>query len=217
MPVKAPKKPARPKKEKAVLSDQDLYDNPERRFEKYLGPPPILHGEDENKYKEIANAVRRHVTPTNVLEEVWARDYVDLLWEALRLRRFKAKLLYVTADDAAARVLQPFLREQFAEVRALAIGWATRSQKAVEEVDNLLKKAGLDREAIFAEILAEKLDVIERVDLMIFRAEQRRNAALHEIQRHRDNVENLRKLQAEFEEGMLRLPGGREVGPNRSR
>jgi hypothetical protein len=43
--------------------------------------------------------------------------------------------------------------------------------------------------------------VIERIDLMIFRAEQRRNAALHEIEQHRGTA--MRQLQSRFEEGMI--------------
>ena len=77
----------------------------------------------------------------------------------------------------------------------LARDWASRTPAALAEVDELLGSAGLDREAIYAQILADKLDVIERIDLMIFRAEQRRNAALHELERWRQGVtERLRVL-----------------------
>ena len=48
---------------------------------------------------------------------------------------------------------------RFSEARLLASGWASRTSTAVAEVDKLLEKAGLDREAIFAQILADKLDV----------------------------------------------------------
>src|SRR5208337_5661841 len=67
-------------------------DNREQKIIKYLGPAPLLHDENENEYKEIADLVRKQLTPTNILEEVLVRDYVDLLWELMRLRRYKSKL-----------------------------------------------------------------------------------------------------------------------------
>ncbi len=106
-----------------------------------------------------------------------------------------------------------------AEARLLASGWASRTPAAVAEVDRLLEKAGLDREAIFAQILADKLDEIEKIDLMIFRLEQRRNAALLEIEQYRNRTaERMRQLQSQFEEGMLvrPRPRGAHSDPDRT-
>jgi len=208
---------ARNEESEPVSLDGD--DNREQKIIKYLGPAPLLYHENENDYNEIANLVRKQLIPTNILEEVWVKDYVDLLWELMRLRRYKSKLLCTTATDSVVRVISPLMFPRFAEARPLASGWASRTSAAVAEVDKLLEKAGLDREAIFAQILADKLDVIERIDLMIFRAEQRRNAALHEIERYRNGAaERMRQLQAQFEEGMhIRpLPRGAHSDPDRT-
>jgi hypothetical protein len=66
-------------------------------------------------------------------------------------------------------VISPFLHHNMLKVRLLARDWASRTPTALAEVDELLGNAGLDREAIYAQILADKLDIIERIDLMIFR------------------------------------------------
>ena len=58
-----------------------------------LGPPPLLGGEDAKAYDELYDRVRQSIEPRDVFEEVWARDFVDNLWEMLRLRRIKVKLL----------------------------------------------------------------------------------------------------------------------------
>jgi hypothetical protein len=112
-------------------------------------------------------------------------------------------------------VISPFLHHNTLKVRLLArVG-----QVALAEVEKLLGDAGLDREAIYAQILADKLDVFERIDLMIFRAEQRRNAALHEIEQYRNGAaERKRQLQSRFEEGMpIRpLPRGAHSDPDRT-
>jgi hypothetical protein len=51
-----------------LLAEGD--DHPERNIEKYLGSPPLLYGENENDYKEIAESVRKNLQPANVLEQI---------------------------------------------------------------------------------------------------------------------------------------------------
>jgi hypothetical protein len=158
----------------------------EQEIKKYLGSAPLLYDENESDYDQIACLVREQLGSTNILEEIWVMDYAYSYWEAQRLRRFKQKLLYTAVEDSVARVISPFLNHNTLKVRLLARGWASRTPIALAEVDKLLEDAGLDREAVLAQILADKLDVVERIDLMIFRAEQRRNAALREIERWRE-------------------------------
>ena len=58
-------------------------------------------------------------------------------------------------EDSVARVISPFLQHNTLKVRLLARGWASRTPIALAEVDKLLETAGLDREVIFAQILAD--------------------------------------------------------------
>jgi hypothetical protein len=110
-------------------------------------------------------------------------------------------------------VISPFLHHNMLKVRLLARDWASRTPTALAEVDELLGNAGLDREAIYAQILADKLDVIERIDLMIFRAEQRRNAALHDLERWRQGVSERLHQDDAF---LPQLPGGAQIDPDRA-
>jgi hypothetical protein len=106
-------------------------------------------------------------------------------------------------------VISPFLHHNTLKVRLLArVG-----QVALAEVEKLLGDAGLDREAIYAQILADKLDVIERIDLMIFRAEQRRNAALHDLERWRQGVVERLHQADTF---LPQLPRGAQIDPDRA-
>jgi hypothetical protein len=60
------------------------------------------------------------------------------------------------------------------ETQHLVERWAGRASAAIAGVDRVLEKAGLDREAIFAQVLADKAGCVgERIDSLIFRAEQR--------------------------------------------
>jgi hypothetical protein len=64
-----------------------------------LGPPPLLEGEDPAAYDALYERVKAAVEPGDALEEIWARDVVDLIWETLRLRRLKVKFLNGYANE----------------------------------------------------------------------------------------------------------------------
>jgi hypothetical protein len=79
-----------------------------------FGPAPLVEGEDEATYGEFLARISSAVKPKDFLEEIWVRDVVDLSWEALRMRRIKAKLLksvlspgfydYSTTIDSVERI-----------------------------------------------------------------------------------------------------------------
>jgi hypothetical protein len=64
-----------------------------RDLKSLLGPPLLLEGEDAGAYDALYGHIRTAVAPRDVLEEIWARDVVDNLWEMLRLKRLKVSLM----------------------------------------------------------------------------------------------------------------------------
>jgi hypothetical protein len=168
-----------------------------------LGPPPLLEGEDAGAYDALYGQIRTAVAPRDVLEEIWARDVIDNLWETLRLRRLKVRFMRAAAHEGLASLLHPLRNDilNFGLDRSLADRWAGRELAAINEVDGLLKEAGLDQEAIAAQTLALKLDTIERIERMIMQTEGRRNMMLREIDRHRDVLaQRLREAATEIED-----------------
>ena len=53
------------------------------------------------------------------------------------------------------------------------------------KAEAVLASAGLSSEAVTAQTLALKIDIVERIDRMMATAEARRNSVLREIERHR--------------------------------
>jgi hypothetical protein len=103
--------------------------------------------------------------------------------------------------DAQARRAEELVRE-----------YEQLEPDAVSLIDELLTGAGLSRDALLADALAksfnqaEKLDYIERLDRLTTTAESRRNASLHEIERHRAVLgEMLRRRVVEIEEDEFKL------------
>jgi hypothetical protein len=58
-----------------------------------LGDPPLLSTEDPKVYADLLSQVARAARPRHMLEWIWVRDFVDLTWEAQRLRRYKVMLI----------------------------------------------------------------------------------------------------------------------------
>jgi hypothetical protein len=151
-----------------------------------LGRPMLQAGDDPDLYDRLHAGMTAAVAPRDVIEEIWVRDVVDLVWEALSLRRLKALLLIVSARRGLDQVISPLFKD--GRAYELANDWFAGKKEAVREVEQALAKAGLTMEAVAAQTLAIKLDDIERIDRMIMNAEARRNATLREVERHRETL-----------------------------
>jgi hypothetical protein len=150
-----------------------------------LGPPPLLEGEDRDSYARLYERVWGAVAPADVVEELWVRDVVDLVWETLRLRRLRAKLMVSARADGLTQILKGFCLDIRERIRLVA-GWSSGDATSRKRVAEMLKNAGFDESHLEAETFSARLQDFERIDRMIFQSEARRNSALHEIDRHRD-------------------------------
>jgi hypothetical protein len=83
-------------------------------------------------------------------EEIWVRDVVDLTWETLRMRRFKAKLLASATSTGLERILHR-AGNNWTQDRDLSRRWAARDRQAIKQVDKRLATMGLTIEAVTAE------------------------------------------------------------------
>jgi hypothetical protein len=142
--------------------------------------------------------------PTDIFEDIWVRDVVDLTLAVFRLRRLTAKLLKANEYKGLSETLAPLVGRSQAET--LAEGWAARKPGVVEEVNKTLTSAGLTPDTILAQTFSLKLNDIERIEHVIALAEARRNATLHEIDRHRQTLgRKLRRAPQQLEDGQFRV------------
>ena len=184
--------------------------NPDRSLPPVpFGPAPLVEGEDAGAYDEFLVRISCAVRPADIFEEIWVRDIVDLVWEALRLRRFKASLVTSGARAEMAQVLAS--RLGWPQAQGLARSWAAREPGALASVNEQLAVEGSGLEAIAAQGLCRRLDNVERIDRMIMTAEARRNATLREIDRHRETLgRRLRQAVVEAEEATLEVVDAQE-------
>src|SRR5262249_29784086 len=149
-----------------------------------LGRPPLIPGEERAGYETMLARVTEAVRPHGIIEEAWVRDVVDLIWDAVRLRRLKAALMTVSANWGVNDVLES-IGVPFEQRYELLPRWSARWLDAVGEVEAELEATGLDMDHVMAHTLRRRLDEIERIDRMAASAEVRRAATLREIAHHR--------------------------------
>jgi hypothetical protein len=151
-----------------------------------IAPAPLLMGEGEADYAEIAGRIVGATRPGDALEELLLRDVIDLTWEILRLRRVKIGMLRASMGAGVGAVLgaisYPYPQRETLE------DWEAGDAGARKKVDAILGKAGLTIGEATAKTLEIKIDVFERIDRMLASAEARRNNALREIDRHRQTT-----------------------------
>jgi hypothetical protein len=172
----------------------------------------LLINEDEAAYTRMFESITDDIEPEDIIEEFWVRDVVDLLWEALRLRRFKAALLASSLADGLERVLAPALGHS--KALELSKRWYVGEDGAREQVDGWLNQLGLTTDAILAHTLSKKLDDVERIDRMLANAEARRHVVLREIDRRRAAVATRLRAAAEaIEDGEYSEVARSEIAP----
>jgi hypothetical protein len=92
-----------------------------------FGPPPLLEGEDTAAYDELLVRISGAVKPADIFEEIWVRDIVDLVWEALRLRRLKANLMTTVAHKGLREILEQLM--DWDDAQDLTDAWAARERE----------------------------------------------------------------------------------------
>ena len=71
-----------------------------------IAPAPLLPGEDEAEYAKFTAQFLAAAKPRDFIEEILARDAIDLSWEILRLRRLKAGLLRMACGAGVRSVAE---------------------------------------------------------------------------------------------------------------
>jgi hypothetical protein len=149
-----------------------------------IAPAPLLLGEKEADYANLASRFLEALKPKDAIEEFLVRDVIDLTWEILRLRRAKAGILKASVAYGVEQVLNDL--GYYGDLYGKK--WAAGDEGARNQVEVLLTKAGLTIDEVTAKTLESKLDPFERLDRMMASAEARRNNALRELDRHRETL-----------------------------
>jgi hypothetical protein len=173
-----------------------------------IAPAPLLPGEQQADYADVAVRVVKAAKPRDAIEEFLVRDVIDLTWEIFRLRRAKAGALVASMSEGVREVLDGLGHgrdEDYGYTIRLGKQWRAGEEDARKEVEAALKRAGMTIDAVTAKTVERKIDSFERLDRMLASAEARRNNALREIDRHRDALgADVRRSIEEIEDAEFR-------------
>jgi len=176
----------------------------------FFGLPPVLQGEDPAAYEEFFARICHDIkAKADAIGQILIEDVVHNSWDLARLRRLRACFMADLAENKLAEILSRYVRssakssetgdsQSFSEqeidyedcemvsptARKLARKWTSGDPNAVKRVEKIMASHKLSMDHVHAGVLAEFLDPIERIDRIIAGLEQRRNAALHELDRH---------------------------------
>ena len=156
---------------------------------------PLLPSEVTEQYDALLHSIVQQVKPVDVIEAIWVKDVVDLIWEARRLRRWRRQILAQARLKAAVELIGPALQNAdpmglneiigAPSADALAAGWVTNNEAKRREVEAMLQMRGLTAEDVTAHAFILSLPAIERIDRLMSMADQRRDTLLREIERKR--------------------------------
>ena len=107
----------------------------------FFGQPPLLEGEDGAAYFDLLEKVRASVKPRDVLEEIATRDFVDITWEILRLRRMRQPVIVAGYSAALEKILTPSV--EFLRLRSLRDKWLSGDDDAKQKVAEIMERASL--------------------------------------------------------------------------
>jgi hypothetical protein len=199
-----------------------------------FGPPALLKGEDDSAYNELLAQVSGALKPSDIFEEIWVREMVDLTWEAWRWRRLLAAFIETEIPKALERTLQPFIKNPptaasrdtsfLGEIEAhtdakdsarkLATEWAAGDQTAIERVQGMLVSSRSTMESVVAQAVASQLEKIGHFNRLIANAEARRNSLLREIERRRATFrQKLRSEVHKIEDGSVQTVESTTIVP----
>ncbi|NDB68847.1 MAG: hypothetical protein EB015_12740 [Methylocystaceae bacterium] len=151
-----------------------------------LGPPPLLPSENVADYEALSARVIAAAKPTDAIEHLYVRDAVDLQWELMRLRHLKTRLLVSSASVGLFKLMDDRMNNVSSDPNYKS--WIKNEPQGIKNIKSMLADWGLGESDIYAQTLAKKIDEFERIDRLAANAEARRNAALRELERHREAV-----------------------------
>ena len=160
---------------------------------------PLLPGEQADQYDTLLQSIIAQVKPKDVIEALWSKDVVDLIWEARRYKRWRDQIISYARHEAAVICVLPMLITEdpyglelhsnpASRAEALASGWLKGNEPEITEFEKKLSLRGLTIADVTAHAFHLKLAEIERVQRMIFSADQRRDGLLREIARKRSRL-----------------------------
>src|ERR1700730_15437064 len=121
-----------------------------------FGEPPLLKGEDEERYLRLYAAVEHHIQPKTIFDKMRVRDLTDKYWEQQRCKQSCASLVEGAYIEALESLLNPF----FSPMEFMGVDVASQmardyysgeaNAEKMQEMESRLAQYGITAEQIRA-------------------------------------------------------------------
>lgn len=159
---------------------------------------PLIDGELSSDYENFQIACYSDLKPKGMIENIWIDDFIQYEWEIIRLRRMRSSILQSSRQNALSQLLHsifPYQEMKSDEREHLAFHWSTGQTDAVERIETILKAHDLSSDAIISEAFKTHIDTFEKIDRLIENCTRRRDAAIRNLDKRRDDLAaRMRKL-----------------------
>jgi hypothetical protein len=143
----------------------------------------LLPTESLDEYEDLRVRFFEVIKPQDIIEEMYAWEFMQREWEILRERRLASGVIWYQVTQTLHDVL--YRGYGLGNLWPLISAWSKREAKAVREVTELLKGIGLNVPAVIAKATAEAIDNLDRLDAMTTRKAVHRDAILRDLDRRR--------------------------------
>ena len=151
----------------------------------FLHRTNLLMFESPRDHQLLDDAIRDHIAPSNLLEEIWSSEIREVEWELRRLQRFKRQIVNSAKPRAFRSLLESITDGVDPEgIDELAQNWPSQ-RTAKKKVAAMLSAAGLDELAIDAEAYRISLTEIVLIDRRLAELAERRDELFQQIEDHR--------------------------------
>jgi type IV secretory pathway VirB4 component len=153
---------------------------------------PLLSAESADEFASLRKELKNEIQPEGAIEQIYVDDFATLIWEILRLRRYKTVILNSSRRAALQGILEQLLSDRDYEhsyqkdidAEDLARSWFD-NKNAQARVAKLLRKFQMDEGAIEAEAFRLCSEELERLERILTALEFRRDRALRFIAEYR--------------------------------
>jgi hypothetical protein len=112
---------------------------------------PLLSAESADEFASLRKELKNEIQPEGAIEQIYVDDFATLIWEILRLRRYKTVILNSSRRAALQGILEQLLSDRDYEhsyqkdidAEDLARSWFD-NKNAQARVAKLLRKFQMD-------------------------------------------------------------------------
>jgi hypothetical protein len=168
-------------KETLRMSTAKLQNDASDQFETLFGKPPLLDGEDKERYQLLRAAIVSELNPVSVFDWINVRDQVDKLWEEERYKRAAAALIHGGLPKALDFYLKEICHIDYAE--ELIDKYHNGGAKGRKEVMSVLAEFGITMAELHAKAAQLEGAGLAMFDRMVAARESGRRLLRKEAQR----------------------------------